>query len=209
MSFKRLTELDLTGKRVLIRADLNVPVKDGKVTSETRIRASVPTIEHCLKAGASRIMVMSHLGRPTEGEYSEESSMKPVADRLSALLGKPVTLAKNWLDGVESANGEVVLCENVRFNKGEKKDNEDLAKRMAELCDVYVMDAFGTAHRAEASTHGVGIHAPVACAGLLLAAELDALGKALKSPQRPLLAIVGGIEGFRKARSTRIPFQPL
>jgi len=192
MSFKRLTELDLTGKRVLIRADLNVPVKDGKVTSETRIRASVPTIEHCLKAGASRIMVMSHLGRPTEGEYSEESSMKPVADRLSALLGKPVTLAKNWLDGVESANGEVVLCENVRFNKGEKKDNEDLAKRMAELCDVYVMDAFGTAHRAEASTHGVGIHAPVACAGLLLAAELDALGKALKSPQRPLLAIVGG-----------------
>jgi phosphoglycerate kinase len=192
MSFKRLTELDLTGKRVLIRADLNVPVKDGKVTSETRIRASVPTIEHCLKAGASRIMVMSHLGRPTEGEFAEESSMKPVADRLSALLGRPVTLAKDWLDGVDSANGEVILCENVRFNKGEKKDNEDLAKRMAGLCDVYVMDAFGTAHRAEASTHGVGVHAPVACAGLLLAAELDALGKALKSPERPLLAIVGG-----------------
>jgi phosphoglycerate kinase len=192
MSFKRLTELDLTGKRVLIRADLNVPVKDGKVTSETRIRASVPTIEHCLKAGASRIMVMSHLGRPTEGEFAEESSMKPVADRLSALLGRPVTLAKDWLDGVDSANGEVILCENVRFNKGEKKDNEDLAKRMAGLCDVYVMDAFGTAHRAEASTHGVGVYAPVACAGLLLAAELDALGKALKSPERPLLAIVGG-----------------
>lgn len=192
MSFKRLTELDLAGKRVLIRADLNVPVKDGKVTSETRIRASIPTIEHCLKAGASRIMVMSHLGRPTEGEYAEESSMKPVADRLSALLGKPVTLAKNWLDGVESTAGEVILCENVRFNKGEKKDNEDLAKRMAGLCDIYVMDAFGTAHRAEASTHGVGVHAPVACAGLLLTAELDALGKALKSPQRPLLAIVGG-----------------
>ena len=192
MSFKRLTELDLAGKRVLIRADLNVPVKDGKVTSETRIRASIPTIEHCLKAGASRIMVMSHLGRPTEGEYAEESSMKPVADRLSALLGKPVTLAKNWLDGVESNAGEVILCENVRFNKGEKKDNEDLAKRMAGLCDIYVMDAFGTAHRAEASTHGVGVHAPVACAGLLLTAELDALGKALKSPQRPLLAIVGG-----------------
>jgi len=192
MSFKRLTELDLTGKRVLIRADLNVPVKDGKVTSETRIRASIPTIEHCLKAGASRIMVMSHLGRPTEGEFAEESSMKPVADRLSALLGKPVTLAKDWLDGVDSANGEVILCENVRFNKGEKKDNEELAKRMAGLCDIYVMDAFGTAHRAEASTHGVGVHAPVACAGLLLAAELDALGKALKSPERPLLAIVGG-----------------
>lgn len=192
MSFKRLSELDLAGKRVLIRADLNVPVKEGKVTSDTRIRASIPTIKHCLEAGASRIMVMSHLGRPTEGEYAEEFSMKPVADRLESLLGKPVKLAKEWLDGVESAIGDVVLCENVRFNKGEKKDNEDLAKRMAGLCDVYVMDAFGTAHRAEASTHGVGVHAPTACAGLLLAAELDALGKALKSPARPLLAIVGG-----------------
>jgi phosphoglycerate kinase len=192
MSFKRLSELDLAGKRVLIRADLNVPVKEGKVTSDTRIRASIPTIKHCLEAGASRIMVMSHLGRPTEGEYAEEFSMKPVADRLESLLGKPVKLAKEWLDGVESAIGDVVLCENVRFNKGEKKDNEDLAKRMADLCDVYVMDAFGTAHRAEASTHGVGVHAPTACAGLLLAAELDALGKALKSPARPLLAIVGG-----------------
>lgn len=192
MSFKRLTELDLAGKRVLIRADLNVPVKEGKVTSDTRIRASVPTIQHCLAAGASSIMVMSHLGRPTEGEYADEFSMQPVADRLGSLLGKPVTLAKNWLDGVQSAPGDVILCENVRFNKGEKKDNEDLAKKMASLCDVYVMDAFGTAHRAEASTHGVGVHAPVACAGLLLSAELDALGKALKSPERPLLAIVGG-----------------
>lgn len=192
MSFKRLSELDLAGKRVLIRADLNVPVKEGKVTSDTRIRASIATIEHCLAAGASRIMVMSHLGRPTEGEYADEFSMKPVADRLESLLGKPVKLAKDWLNGVESNKGDVILCENVRFNKGEKKDNEDLSKQMASLCDVYVMDAFGTAHRAEASTHGVGVQAPVACAGLLLAAELDALGKALKSPRRPLLAIVGG-----------------
>lgn len=191
MSFQRLTDLDLTGKRVLIREDLNVPVKEGKVTSDTRIRASVPTIKHCLEAGA-KVIVMSHLGRPTEGEYAEEFSMKPVADRLSELLGKPVRLVKDWLDGVEAAPGEVVLAENVRFNKGEKKDNEDLARKMAALCDIYVMDAFGTSHRAEASTHGVGRFAPVACAGLLLAAELDALGKALKSPSRPLLAIVGG-----------------
>lgn len=192
MSFKRLTDLDLTGKRVLIRADLNVPVKDGRVSSETRIRASIPTILHCLKAGASSVMVMSHLGRPTEGEYQEEFSMKPVAERLEALLGQPVTLAKDWLEGVSIPSGAVVLCENVRFNKGEKKDDEALAKRMANLCDVFVMDAFGTAHRAEASTHGVGVHAPLACAGLLLAAELDALGKALAKPDRPLLAIVGG-----------------
>jgi phosphoglycerate kinase len=191
MSFKRLTELDLAGKRVLIREDLNVPVKNGEVTSDTRIRASLATIRHCLDAGA-RVIVMSHLGRPTEGEYAEEFSMKPVADRLSKLLGHPVKLVKDWLDGVEAAAGEVVLCENVRFNKGEKKDNEDLAKKMAALCDIYVMDAFGTSHRAEASTHGVGQQAPMACAGLLLAAELDALGKALKSPERPLLAIVGG-----------------
>lgn len=191
MSFKRLTELDLAGKRVLIREDLNVPVKNGEVTSDTRIRASLATIRHCLDAGA-KVIVMSHLGRPTEGEYAEEFSMKPVADRLSKLLGHPVNLVKDWLDGVEAAAGEVVLCENVRFNKGEKKDNEDLAKKMAALCDIYVMDAFGTSHRAEASTHGVGQQAPMACAGLLLAAELDALGKALKSPERPLLAIVGG-----------------
>ena len=191
MSFKRLTELDLAGKRVLIREDLNVPVKNGEVTSDTRIRASLATIRHSLDAGA-KVIVMSHLGRPTEGEYAEEFSMKPVADRLSKLLGHPVKLGKEWLDGLEVAAGEVVLCENVRFNKGEKKDNEDLAKKMAALCDIYVMDAFGTAHRAEASTHGVGQQAPQACAGLLLAAELDALGKALKSPNRPLLAIVGG-----------------
>jgi phosphoglycerate kinase len=191
MSFKRLTELDLAGKRVLIREDLNVPVKNGEVTSDTRIRASLATIRHCLDAGA-KVIVMSHLVRPTEGEYAEEFSMKPVADRLSKLLGHPVNLVKDWLDGVEAAAGEMVLCENVRFNKGEKKDNEDLAKKMAALCDIYVMDAFGTSHRAEASTHGVGQQAPMACAGLLLAAELDALGKALKSPERPLLAIVGG-----------------
>jgi len=191
MSFKRLTELDLAGKRVLIREDLNVPVKDGKVTSDTRIRASLPSIEHCLKAGA-HVLLMSHLGRPSEGEYAEEFSLKPVADRLAELLGRPVKLARDWLDGVDAAPGEVVLCENVRFNKGEKKDNEDLSRKMAALCDIYVMDAFGSAHRAQASTHGVGRFAPVACAGILLAAELDALGKALKAPARPLLAIVGG-----------------
>jgi phosphoglycerate kinase len=191
MSFKRLTDLDLAGKRVLIRADLNVPVKEGKVTSDVRLRASVPTVEHCLKAGAS-VILMSHLGRPTEGEYAEEFSMKPVAERLSELLDRSVRLEKDWLNGVDVAAGELVLAENVRFNKGEKKDNEDLAKKMAALCDVYVMDAFGTAHRAEASTHGVGRFAPVAVAGFLLAAELDALGKALKNPEHPLLAIVGG-----------------
>ena len=191
MSFKRLTDLNLVGKQVLIREDLNVPVKDGVVTSDTRIRASVATIQHCLEAGA-KVIVMSHLGRPTEGEYAEEFSMKPVAKRLSELLGREVRLEKNWLDGLTVNQGEVVLVENVRFNKGEKKDNEDLAKKMAALCDVYVMDAFGTSHRAEASTHGVGLHAPLACAGILLSAELDALGKALKSPARPLLAIVGG-----------------
>ena len=191
MSFKRLTDLNLVGKQVLIREDLNVPVKDGVVTSDTRIRASVATIQHCLEAGA-KVIVMSHLGRPTEGEYAEEFSMKPVAKRLSELLGREVRLEKDWLDGLTVNQGEVVLVENVRFNKGEKKDNEDLAKKMAALCDVYVMDAFGTSHRAEASTHGVGLHAPLACAGILLSAELDALGKALKSPARPLLAIVGG-----------------
>lgn len=191
MSFKRLTDLNLVGKQVLIREDLNVPVKDGVVTSDTRIRASVATIQHCLEAGA-KVIVMSHLGRPTEGEYAEEFSMKPVAKRLSELLGREVRLEKDWLDGLTVNQGEVVLVENVRFNKGEKKDNEDLSKKMAALCDVYVMDAFGTSHRAEASTHGVGLHAPLSCAGILLSAELDALGKALKSPARPLLAIVGG-----------------
>ncbi|MED5387980.1 MAG: phosphoglycerate kinase [Pseudomonadota bacterium] len=191
MNFKRMTDLDLAGKRVLIREDLNVPVKDGKVTSDARIRASLPTIEHALKAGA-KVMLMSHLGRPTEGEYAEEFSLQPVADHLGTLLGRDVPLVKDWLDGVEVAAGQVVLCENVRFNKGEKKDDEALSQKMAALCDIYVMDAFGTAHRAQASTHGVGKFAPVACAGPLLANELDALGKALNAPQKPLVAIVGG-----------------
>ncbi|SMF95972.1 phosphoglycerate kinase [Methylomagnum ishizawai] len=192
MSFKRVTDLDLAGKRVLIREDFNVPVKDGKVASDIRIRAALPNIQHCLAAGA-KVMLMSHLGRPTEGEFSPENSMQPVADRLAELLGQPVRLIKDWLEGgFEVADGEAVLFENVRFNKGEKKDNAELSAKMAALCDVYVMDAFGTAHRAEASTHGVGQQAPLACAGLLLSAELDALGKALKSPERPLLAIVGG-----------------
>lgn len=191
MSFKRVTDLDLSGKRVLIREDFNVPVKDGKVASDVRIRASLPNIQHCLNSGA-KVMLMSHLGRPEEGVYDEANSMKPVADRLSELLGKPVRLIKDWLDGVDLEAGEVVLFENVRFNKGEKKDNEELAQKIAALCDVYVMDAFGTAHRAEASTHGAGKFAKVAAAGILLAGELDALGKALKTPARPLLAIVGG-----------------
>ncbi|MCV6638867.1 phosphoglycerate kinase [Candidatus Albibeggiatoa sp. nov. NOAA] len=191
MAIIKMTDLDLKGKRVLIREDLNVPVKDGKVTSDKRITASLPTIKHAMEAGA-KVMVMSHLGRPTEGEYAEEFSLQPVADHMGGLLGKEVRLVKDWLDGVEVAEGEVVLCENVRFNKGEKKNDEALSKQMAALCDVYVMDAFGTAHRAQASTHGVGQFAPVACAGPLLAAELDALGKALKEPARPMVAIVAG-----------------
>ncbi|MGK0674488.1 MAG: phosphoglycerate kinase [Halothiobacillaceae bacterium] len=191
MSIIKMTDLDLAGKRVLIRADLNVPIKDGEVTSDVRIRATLPTIEHALKAGA-KVMVMSHLGRPTEGEYSEENSIKPVAEHMSKLLGKPVRLVKDYLEGVEVAAGEVVLFENVRFNVGEKKNADDLAKKYAALCDVFVMDAFGTAHRAEASTHGVAKYAPIACAGPLLAAELEALGKALQAPARPLVAIVAG-----------------
>ncbi|MBY4678347.1 phosphoglycerate kinase [Marinobacterium arenosum] len=192
MSVLKMTELDLSGKRVLIREDLNVPVKEGNVTSDARIRAALPTIELALKAGA-KVMVMSHLGRPTEGEYAEEFSLKPVADHLAGLLGRDVPLIKDWVDGgFEVAEGELVLLENVRFNAGEKKDNEALSQKMAALCDVYVMDAFGTAHRAQASTHGVAKFAPVACAGPLLAGELDALGKALDNPARPLAAIVGG-----------------
>jgi phosphoglycerate kinase len=192
MSFIKLTDLDLAGKRVLIRADLNVPVKDGKVTSDARITASMPTVEHCMKAGA-RVMVMSHRGRPQEGVVDEENSMQPIADCMSAKLGKKVPLVKDYLDTLPKvAEGEVVLLENVRFNKGEKKDEEGLAKKYASLCDVYVMDAFGTAHRAQASTHGAGKYAPVACAGLLLAEELDALNKALANPARPMVAIVGG-----------------
>ena len=192
MSFIKLTDLDLAGKKVLIRADLNVPVKDGKVTSDARITASMPTIEHCIKAGA-RVMVMSHRGRPEEGVADEENSMQPIADDMSAKLGKTVRLVKDYLDQApEVAEGEVVLLENVRFNAGEKKDDETLAKKYAGLCDVFVMDAFGTAHRAQASTHGAGKFAPVACAGLLLADELDNLAKALAEPARPMVAIVGG-----------------
>ncbi|MBK1648628.1 phosphoglycerate kinase [Rhabdochromatium marinum] len=192
MSFTKLSDLDLAGKRVLIRSDLNVPVKDGKVTSDARITASLPTFEHCLKAGA-KVMVMSHLGRPEEGVYSEENSLAPVAADLGAKMGREVRLVKDYLETApEVADGELVLLENVRFNKGEKKDNEDLAKQYASLCDVYVMDAFGTAHRAQASTHGAGKFAPAACAGLLLAEELDALQKALAKPKRPMVAIVGG-----------------
>jgi len=192
MSFTKLTDLDLAGKRVLIRSDLNVPVKNGKVTSDARIKASLPTFEHCLEAGA-KVMVMSHLGRPEEGVYSEEDSLAPVAADLSEKMGREVRLVQDYLDTVpEVADGELVLLENVRFNKGEKKDNEDLAKQYAALCDIYVMDAFGTAHRAQASTHGVGKLAPSACAGLLLAEELYALHKALADPKRPMVAIVGG-----------------
>jgi phosphoglycerate kinase len=192
MSVIKMSDLDLAGKRVLIRQDLNVPIKDGQVSSDKRIRASLPTIEQCVKAGA-KVMIMSHLGRPTEGEYDEQFSLRPVAERLSSLLGKKVTLVRDWLDGVGEMNdGDVVLCENVRFNKGEKKNDDELSKKMAALCDIYVMDAFGTAHRAQASTHGVAKYAPVACAGPLLAAELDALGKALDNPARPMVAIVGG-----------------
>ncbi len=191
MPVLKMTELDLAGKRVLIREDLNVPLKEGRVTNDKRIRASLDTIKFADSAGA-KVILMSHLGRPTEGEYEEQFSLKPVAEHMSELLGKPVRLVKDWLDGVDVAEGEIVLCENVRFLKGEKKDNEELGKKMAALCDIYVMDAFGTAHRAQASTHAVAKFAPVACAGILLSAELEALSKALENPKRPLLAIVGG-----------------
>ncbi|MBI3140455.1 MAG: phosphoglycerate kinase [Rhodocyclales bacterium] len=195
MTFKRLTDFDLKGKRVFIRADLNVPVKDGKVTSDARITASLPTIQHCLKAGA-RVMVTSHLGRPEEGVFSEENSLKPVADVMSAELGKAVRLVRDWVNGGswvnELAAGEVVLLENCRFNKGEKKNVEETARKYAALCDLFVMDAFGTAHRAEASTYGIAQYAPAACAGLLVAEELEALTKALLNPARPMVAIVGG-----------------
>src|SRR6056297_1499370 len=191
MDVIRMTDLDLAGKRVLVREDLNVPVEDGRVSSDARIRAALPTLRLALEKGAA-VMVMSHLGRPAEGEFDARYSLAPVAEHLSELLGQPVRLVRDWLDGVQVGRGEVVLCENVRFNAGEKKDDEALAKRMAALCDVFVMDAFGTAHRAQASTHGVARFAPVACAGPLLSAELEALGKALHAPARPLVAIVGG-----------------
>jgi phosphoglycerate kinase len=191
MPILRMTDLDLRGKRVLIREDLNVPVQGGVVTSDARIRASLPTIQAAKNAGA-RVLVMSHLGRPEEGVYDEEFSLAHVAQRLAELLGYKVRFEKNWLEGVECGAGEVVLLENVRFNKGEKKNKEDLARKMAALCDVYVMDAFGTAHRAEASTHGVAQYAAVACAGPLLMNELEALETALEKPKRPLVAIVAG-----------------
>jgi len=191
MSIQRMVDLDLSGKRVLIRQDLNVPVKNGTVTSDIRIQASVPTIEKALAAGAA-VILLSHLGRPDEGQYDEAASLKPVAERLSILLGKPVRVEKDWLEGVVIAPGEVVLCENVRFNVGEEKNSDELGKKMAALCDVFVMDAFGTAHRAQASTHSVAKFAPIVCAGPLLASELDALGKALETPAKPLVAIVGG-----------------
>ncbi|OOC09265.1 MULTISPECIES: phosphoglycerate kinase [Thioalkalivibrio] len=191
MSVTKMTDLDLQGRRVLVRQDLNVPVKDGKVTSDARIRASLETVQKALEGGAG-VMLMSHLGRPTEGEFSEEDSLAPVAEHMGQLLGREVRLVRDYLDGVEIQPGEVVMLENVRFNKGEKKDDEALAKKYAALCDVYVMDAFGTAHRAQASTHGAGKFAPQACAGPLLARELEALSKALDNPKRPLVAIVGG-----------------
>jgi len=196
MQFNRLSDLiarnQLQGKRVFIRADLNVPQDDaGNITEDTRIRASVPAIRQALDAGAA-VMVTSHLGRPTEGEFKPQDSLGPIAKRLSELLGQSVELKQNWVDGVEVAPGQVILLENCRVNKGEKKNSDELAQKMAKLCDVYVNDAFGTAHRAEATTHGIAKYAPVACAGPLLAAELDALGKALGQPARPLVAIVAG-----------------
>jgi phosphoglycerate kinase len=192
MSVIRMSDLDLAGKRVFIRQDLNVPVKDGKVTSDQRILASLPTLETLLQVGA-KVLVVSHLGRPTEGLYEEENSLKPVADYLTKALPKyKVRLAKDWIDGVELQAGVLTVAENVRFLKGENKNNDELAKKMAALCDVFVMDAFGTAHRAQGSTHGIAKYAKVACAGPLLAAEIDALERALAKPKRPLVAIVGG-----------------
>jgi len=191
MKFKRMQDVDLKGKRVLIRADLNVPIKDGKIGDDTRIRASLPAIREALGAGAA-VMVTSHLGRPKEGALRPEDSLAPVAARIGALLGRSVPLKADWVDGVEVKPGELVLLENCRSNKGEKADDEALARKIAALCDVYVNDAFGTAHRAEATTHGVARFAPVACAGPLMAGELDALGKALANPARPLVAIVAG-----------------
>lgn len=192
MAILKMADLDLKGKRVLIRADLNVPLKDGKVASDKRIMATLPTIKLALEMGA-KVMVISHLGRPEEGVYAEEFSLKPVADYIATKLnGVKVRLEKDYLDGVEVNEGEVVVLENCRFNKGEKKNAEDLSKKYAALCDVFVMDAFGTAHRAQATTYGVAQFAPVACAGPLLAAELEALGKAMDNPARPMVAIVGG-----------------
>ena len=192
MSVINLVDLDLKGKRVFIRADLNVPIKDGKVTADARITASMATINHCLNKGA-KVMVTSHLGRPEEGVWSEENSLKPVADNIAARLGKPVRLIKDWVEGgFEVAEGELVVLENCRVNKGEKKNLDETAQKYARLCDIFVMDAFGTAHRAEASTHGIAKYAPIACGGILLTQELEALTKALLNPARPMVAIVGG-----------------
>jgi phosphoglycerate kinase len=191
MTVLKMTDLDLAGQRLLIREDLNVPLRDGAVADDTRLRAALPTIRHASEAGA-RVLLLSHLGRPVEGEPDPQYSLAPVAAALGGLLGRPVRLVSDWLDGVELADGEVALAENVRFNRGEKKDDEALARRMAAQCDIFVMDAFGTAHRAQASTHGVARFAPVACAGPLLVGELDALARALHEPARPLVAIVGG-----------------
>src|SRR3970040_177882 len=193
MSFLRLTDLPLAGKRVFIRADLNVPQDDaGSITEDTRIRASLPGIKHALKSGAA-VMVTSHLGRPAEGKLEPGDSLAPIAKRLSEMLGRPVPLVRNWVDGgFKVAPGEVVMLENCRVHRGEKKNDEALARKMAALCDVYVNDAFGTAHRAEATTHGMARFAPVACAGPLMAGELDALGRAVRNPARPLVAIVAG-----------------
>ena len=191
MSVIKMTDLALANQRVLIREDLNVPVQNGKITSDARLKAAIPTIKLALDAGA-KVMVMSHLGRPVEGEYNEEFSLQPVADYLAAALNAPVRLATDYLDGVETKVGELVIFENIRFNKGEKKNDDALAKKLAALCDVFVMDAFGTAHRAQASTHGVAKFAPTACAGPLLIGELEALAKAIDNPARPLVAIVGG-----------------
>ena len=191
MTILTMTGLDLAGKRVLIREDLNVPIKDGKVSSDKRIKASLPTIQHAMNAGA-RVLIMSHLGRPTEGQPAAEFSLQPVANYLSDALGKTVPLLADYLDNAPLMNeGDVVLLENVRFNPGEKANGEMLSKQYADLCDIYVMDAFGTAHRAQASTYGAGQYAATACAGPLLAGELEALGKALDEPRRPMAAIVG------------------
>ncbi len=191
MTVKLMTELDLASKRLLIREDLNVPIKDGQVTSDARIKAALPTIQQAVAAGA-KVILMSHLGRPTEGEYNSEYSMEPVAKHLSSLLGQAVRLEQSWTNGIEMNDCDIVILENVRFNPGEKKNDDTLAKAYAKLCDIFVMDAFGTAHRAQASTHGVAKYAPVACAGPLLAKELDALEKALAAPTPPVAAIVGG-----------------
>lgn len=191
MRVLKMVDQDLAGKRVMIRADLNVPVEDGRISSDARILATLPTLRRALAAGAA-VLLLSHRGRPEAGKMTQELSLEPVARRLGELLERKVPLLRDWLDGVDVAPGEVVLCENVRFNAGETENDEDLARRMAELCDIFVMDAFGTAHRAEASTHGVARFAPLACAGPLLVAELEALGKALQEPRRPVVAIVGG-----------------